>query len=39
VGDVLIGLGVAIAIAAAMREPGSPGWRLPAPLRRGNPTE
>lgn len=39
VGDVLIGLGVAIAIAAAMREPGAPGWRLPAPLRRGNPTD
>jgi hypothetical protein len=39
IGDVMIALGVAIAIALAMREPGGPGWRLPAPLRPGNPTE
>jgi uncharacterized protein DUF5317 len=39
IGDVLIALGVALAIALAMREPGAPGWRLPAPLRPGNPTK
>ena len=39
IGDVLIAVGVAMAIALAMREPGGPVWRLPAPLRPGNPTE
>jgi hypothetical protein len=39
IGDVLIAMGVAVAIALAMREPGGPGWRFLRPVRPGNPTE
>jgi hypothetical protein len=39
VGDVLIAVGVVVAIAQVSCASFSPPWRLPRPLRRGNSTE